>query len=193
MASHVLTCVLLMVTLASLIVCLPLGPYVSIPAQRWTVTPANPSYLPTAPTNPAPYWPTLSYYPVRTNHSNGQPSLPHFHSGPWDRAWEVWNHLSDKLKLFKRSSPTAAQVEIAQHLRPTGWLQRLKDWWRSITGRRLKITPAQVEEVRKKYRSRPPTYASQYRKEGRVGSAFPSRPAAGQVPAFRRKASSFST
>ncbi|GAC98557.1 hypothetical protein PHSY_006151 [Pseudozyma hubeiensis SY62] len=75
-------------------------------------------------------------------------------SSPWDRAFEAINNTLDRLKLFKRGS-LSAQERIAEHLRPKDLLQRLKDFWRKVTFRRLKVTAAQAEGVKKKYRPVP--------------------------------------
>ncbi|KAJ1031320.1 hypothetical protein NDA18_002536 [Ustilago nuda] len=122
-----------------------------------------------------------SNQPSFLNRSNGQNRSIQWHSGPWDRAWELWTNVSNKLKLVKRGAPLAVEEEIANHLRPTGWRQKFKDLWRKMTFRKLKVTRSQYDQIRKKYSSRiyQPPNPAQYKKGGRFRSAFVFRPALG--------------
>lgn len=119
---------------------------------------------------------SLTYHPSsHFSSTNMTPQLPPFHPGPWDRAYEAINNTLDRLKLFKRGLSSSAEQRTADHLRPNDLLQRLKDFWRKVTFRRLKVTAAQVEEVKKRYRPVSRMSYAEQRKNGRLGSAFPSR------------------
>lgn len=129
----------------------------------------------------------LSRHPIHANTSNGQRHLP-WHSGPWDRAWQIWNGLAEKFKLVKRGANFNAQESIANHLRPTNWTQKVKDFWRKITFRKLKITSDQVEQIKNKYRpdASAPSRLKQ-KSKGRFFSAFGSGPRPGQSSANRQR------
>lgn len=132
------------------------------------------------------HWRSVTYLPVRTDHPHGQPQLPHWYSGPWDRAWEMWNSVAEHLKIVKRSVTPSVTPEvrdmIAMHDRPKGWVQKLKDWWRRVTGRKLKVTRAQAAQVARKYR-RP----GQKRPTSRVDPTFFSRLKTGRnLPPLRK-------
>ncbi|KAJ1040613.1 hypothetical protein NDA10_005784 [Ustilago hordei] len=108
-----------------------------------------------------------------------KPITASWHSGPWDRAWELWTNVADKLKLVKREAPLEVEEEIANHLRPTGWRQKFKDLWRKMTFRKLKVTRSQYDQIRKKYsRTSQSPNPARYKKS-RFRSAFVSRPAVG--------------
>ena len=173
------------------------------------VTPLAPllpaTYSPTI-VNPEPvytYLPGYTYRPIRSSQANTSIQLPHFHSGPWDRAWEVYNNLADRFKIFKRSIDPAlvdgvktlpsARERIMQHLRPTSWWQRLKDRWTKFWygEKAVKVVDQQYRAVVNKYRdpaSRDyirPNYPSRQRKNGRLASAFQTRPKPGQASYYR--------
>lgn len=138
---------------------------------------------------------------------NGQPQLPHVPSGPWGSAYDMITEVVDRAKLFKRGF-TSSRAGV-NHLRPQTWRQWFKDLWRRISFRKLKVTREQYEEVKNKYRPprstysanqhggvtpglrnkyRPqgatkPAYASDYRQNGRLKSAFPTRASDDRVQA----------
>lgn len=149
-------------------------------------------------------WSTLVDEPfglqIGVRGSNGQPQLPHIPSGPWGEALDMVNAVVDRIKLFKRGF-TSSRAGV-NHLRPQTVKQWLKDAWRRMTFRKLKVTRQQYEDVRAKYRSardypsyvnqrtrvnpveRKDPYArmgttAQYRQSGRPNSAFPSTPSEG--------------
>ncbi|SJX66233.1 uncharacterized protein SRS1_10906 [Sporisorium reilianum f. sp. reilianum] len=138
------------------------------------------------------YW-KIPYHPIRANQSNGPFQLPHFHSGPWDLAWQSYNNLIEKAKIFKRGLPSpSAQERIAQHLRPNTWWQRIKDVWARVRGKRLKVTRTQVQEVKDKYKYVKYTNraSNMQTKNSRIGTAFVSQPGYG-LGRSRAKASWF--
>lgn len=177
-------CLLLIFSLITVVISLPLTTHTSfgskggLAARRdlslgpWTrleSRPSPPAYSASA------YF--SSYHPHHLNQSNGQNGLPHFHSGPWDRVWELWSGVTDRLKIVKRGVSFRVPEEITNHLRPQDWVQKTKDFWRRITFRKLKVTRAQYEQVKNKYRPTKYTaYRSQYKTDGRLRSAFVSRP-----------------
>lgn len=152
------TLLLLLATMLPVALCLPLGPYAAarlVPDQPQNLPPGATIKLGTTPT-------TLSavaeWNPprVHVNTGNGQFGLPHVPSGPWTTAWDIWESAAEELHLKKRAFNVSAQESIAQHLRPKDWVQRLKDFWRRITFRKLKVVKSQADQVKKKYRS--PSY-----------------------------------
>ncbi|CDU25571.1 uncharacterized protein SPSC_05464 [Sporisorium scitamineum] len=127
------------------------------------------------------YWIAISYHHPRANQSNGPFQLPHFHSGPWDRAWEAYNNIVEKAKIFKRGVDLSAQERIVQHLRANGWWQRVKDFFKRVTGGKVKVTRQQYSAVKDKYKYL--RYQNMpLRKNGRTGSAFVTRPTHGKAP-----------
>ncbi|ETS62647.1 hypothetical protein PaG_03291 [Moesziomyces aphidis] len=137
-----------------------------------------------------------------TRHGSGT-RIPAWHTGPWDQAWSLWDDVSTKIagtipasKLRKRALGFNVEREIINHLRPDDWLQRTKDFSRSLFGLKLHVTPQQYASVASRYRSQIPASAyrsriaaSSYR--SRIpASAFPytrpnsfaPRPPSGPVP-----------
>ncbi|SPO32418.1 uncharacterized protein UTRI_02975 [Ustilago trichophora] len=187
MASSTLIFLLVSATFLSLVACLPLGAYpsgtqnsVQSSSSSHSLSP-NPSLNPN-PTSTYPY--RYHWYRVSYRRTNPSESLPHlFYSGPWDRAWEMWTNVGKKFELFKRH--TTPEVEqhrhhvkraitnprvqeaIANHLRPNTWWQKLKDFYRRITFRRLEVIPSQAERIKQKYRSGMRAYTSEDRRRGR--------------------------
>ncbi|SNX82141.1 uncharacterized protein MEPE_00847 [Melanopsichium pennsylvanicum] len=116
------------------------------------------------------YWIPISHA-CRNTSAPERSRLPHTQTGPWDRAWEAWDDVTERLKLFqKRSSdlffhkrslvfPRQAGPKLAalvreriiQHERSTSWWQRLKDWFTKLSGRKVKVTQQQVDIVKARY------------------------------------------
>lgn len=144
-------------------------------------------------------WSSVPYHqPSHLNTSHSPTQTIYYHSGPWDRAYDAVTNIIDRTKILKRSVFSAkVQQEIAQHLRPKDWWQKLKDLWRKLTGRKLKVTTSQYEQVKMKYRparAYPQTrvpYRAQATQNGRVRSTLPARPLAGQRPTFSTRPSRF--
>lgn len=182
MSKHVLIYLALLLLSTSTIFCLPFDLRLLNPAQRAELDSWIPERLPPSAPAISSYrsWSSSAYsaYQPIQHHASSHPfpvHLPHIPSGPWNKAWELYESTVEKFKLFKRANVLSAPEQIAMHLRPKGWIQKLKDLWRRITFRRLKITPAQVEQVKRKYRRpRVSPYEQRRRKDGRFGSGYSS-------------------
>lgn len=129
-----------------------------------------------------------------TRHASGT-RIPAWHTGPWDQAWSLWDDVSTKIagtipesKLRKRAVGFNVEREIINHLRPDDWLQRTKDFSRSLFGLKLHVTPQQHASVANRYRSQIP--ASAYRSRI-AASSYRSRIPASAYPYTRAK--SFAT
>lgn len=162
-------------------------------AQPDPLVPSTPTHY-TLPSRFHRYCMKISYHPLRVNQSNGGLQVPHFHSGPWDRAWKAYDSIVEKMKIFKRSVPNvSAQERIIQHLRSTSWWQRTKDFGKWVTGQKVKVTRDQVQAVKDKYKNTKypnPNMRTHIGPNGRTGSAFVSRPIYIQAPS-RAKPSRF--
>lgn len=105
---------------------------------------------------PEAYIPTYIYHPQQSARSTGSSNVSGMTMrldtsnlrGPWDKLLDLYkDYVMKEPRLTKRGYD-----EILYHGRSQGKIQQLKDFWKSMQFKRLKITKTQYRETVEKYR-----------------------------------------